>query len=42
VALLGALIALVLEPFAPPGVPIIAAALAALLGLRRPRRIAAG
>jgi predicted branched-subunit amino acid permease len=36
VALLGAVIALVLIPFAPPGVPIIAAALAALLGLRGP------
>lgn len=36
VALLGALIALVLEPFAPAGVPIIAAALAALIGLRSP------
>jgi 4-azaleucine resistance transporter AzlC len=36
VALLGAAIALVLTPFAPPGVPIIAAALAAVLGLRGP------
>jgi 4-azaleucine resistance transporter AzlC len=36
-ALLGAAIALVLVPFAPPGVPIVAAALAALLGLREHR-----
>jgi predicted branched-subunit amino acid permease len=36
VALVGAGIALVLIPFAPPGVPLIAAALAALLGLRGP------
>jgi 4-azaleucine resistance transporter AzlC len=35
VALLGAAIALVLVPFTPAGVPIIAAAAAALLGLRR-------
>jgi 4-azaleucine resistance transporter AzlC len=35
-ALLGAAIALVLVPVAPPGVPIIAAAAAALIGLRRP------
>ena len=35
VALLGAGIALALVPFTPPGVPILAAALAALLGLRR-------
>jgi predicted branched-subunit amino acid permease len=34
-ALAGAAIALALMPFAPPGVPIIAASLAALLGLRR-------
>lgn len=34
-ALLGAGIALALVPFAPPGVPIIAAAAAALLGWRR-------
>ncbi len=34
VALLGAAIALVLTPVAPPGVPIIAAVAAALLGLR--------
>jgi 4-azaleucine resistance transporter AzlC len=36
-ALLGAAIALVLVPFAPPGVPVVAAALAALLGLRERR-----
>ena len=35
VALCGAAIALALVPFAPPGVPILAAAAAALLGLRR-------
>jgi hypothetical protein len=35
VAALGAVIALALVPFTPPGVPILAAALAALLGLRR-------
>ncbi len=35
VALAGAAIAMVLVPFTPPGVPILAAALAALLGLRR-------
>jgi 4-azaleucine resistance transporter AzlC len=34
-ALLGAFIALALMPVAPPGVPIIAASAAALLGLRR-------
>jgi 4-azaleucine resistance transporter AzlC len=34
-ALLGAAIALALTPFTPPGVPIIAAAVACLLGLRR-------
>ena len=34
-ALLGAAIALVLLPSAPPGVPVIAAAAAALVGLRR-------
>jgi predicted branched-subunit amino acid permease len=33
-ALLGAAIALCLVPFAPPGVPIVAASAAALLGLR--------
>src|SRR4051812_46438932 len=33
-ALLGAIIALALVPFAPPGVPIVAASAAALLGLR--------
>ena len=36
-ALLGAAIALVLVPFAPPGIPVVAAALAALLGLRERR-----
>jgi branched chain amino acid efflux pump len=35
VALIGAAIALVLVPFTPPGVPILAASVAALLGLRR-------
>jgi 4-azaleucine resistance transporter AzlC len=35
-ALLGAAIALVLMPFAPPGVPVLAASVAALIGLRRP------
>jgi 4-azaleucine resistance transporter AzlC len=35
VALLGAVIAFALTPVAPAGVPIVAAALAALLGLRR-------
>jgi 4-azaleucine resistance transporter AzlC len=35
-ALLGAGIALALLPFAPPGVPIIAAALGCLVGVRRP------
>jgi predicted branched-subunit amino acid permease len=30
----GAVIALVLMPFAPPGVPVLAASAAALLGLR--------
>jgi 4-azaleucine resistance transporter AzlC len=35
VALLGAALALVLVPFTPPGVPVIAACAAALLGLRR-------
>ena len=35
VAAVGAAIALLLTPIAPPGVPIIAASLAALLGLRR-------
>jgi 4-azaleucine resistance transporter AzlC len=37
-ALLGAAIALALVPFAPAGVPIIAAAAAALIGLVGPRR----
>ena len=36
-ALLGAAIALCLVPFAPPGIPVVAAALAALLGLREQR-----
>ena len=35
-ALLGGAIALVLIPVAPPGVPIVAASLACLLGVRRP------
>lgn len=35
VALTGAVVALALVPFTPPGVPILAAAVAALLGLRR-------
>lgn len=35
VALLGGLIALALAPFTPPGVPVLAASIAALLGLRR-------
>ena len=35
VALLGAVIALALVPFTPAGVPILAAAVAAILGLRR-------
>jgi 4-azaleucine resistance transporter AzlC len=34
-ALLGAAIALVLVPFTPPGIPVVAAAAGALLGLRR-------
>ena len=37
VAALGVAIALALTPFAPPGVPIMAAAAAALLGLATPR-----
>jgi branched chain amino acid efflux pump len=36
-ALLGAGIALALVPFTPPGVPVVAASLAALLGLREKR-----
>jgi predicted branched-subunit amino acid permease len=36
-ALLGAAIAIVLVPFAPPGIPVLAASAAALLGLRRGR-----
>jgi 4-azaleucine resistance transporter AzlC len=39
-AALGALVALVLVPLAPPGVPVIAAGLAALVGLRQPRTTA--
>jgi 4-azaleucine resistance transporter AzlC len=35
VALAGAVVALVLTPIAPPGVPVLAASLAALAGLRR-------
>jgi 4-azaleucine resistance transporter AzlC len=35
VALCGVVVALALVPFTPPGVPILAAAVAALLGLRR-------
>lgn len=34
-AVLGAAIALALVPFAPPGIPVLAASVAALLGLRR-------
>jgi 4-azaleucine resistance transporter AzlC len=34
-ALLGAAIAIALVPFTPPGIPVVAASLAALLGLRR-------
>jgi hypothetical protein len=36
-AALGAAIALVLVPFAPAGVPVLGASVAALVGLRRPR-----
>jgi 4-azaleucine resistance transporter AzlC len=36
-ALLGAALALALVPFVPVGVPVLAASLAALLGLRRPK-----
>jgi 4-azaleucine resistance transporter AzlC len=36
-ALLGAAIALCLVPFTPPGIPVVSAALAALLGLREHR-----
>jgi hypothetical protein len=32
---LGAAVALALVPFAPPGIPVVAASVAALLGLRR-------
>jgi 4-azaleucine resistance transporter AzlC len=35
VALVGAVIALSLVPYAPPGIPVLAAAVAALVGLRR-------
>lgn len=35
VALLGAVVALALVPFTPPGIPVLAASLGALLGLRR-------
>jgi predicted branched-subunit amino acid permease len=35
VAIMAATLALALTPFAPPGVPVIAACAAALLGLRR-------
>jgi branched chain amino acid efflux pump len=35
-AVLGAGVALALVPFAPPGIPVLAASLAALIGLRRP------
>lgn len=35
-ALLGATVALALIPIAPPGVPVIAACIAALIGLARP------
>jgi 4-azaleucine resistance transporter AzlC len=41
VAALGAAIALVLVPFAPPGVPVLVASLGALVGLRRRERPAA-
>jgi 4-azaleucine resistance transporter AzlC len=34
-ALLGAAIAIALVPFTPPGIPVVAASLAALMGLRR-------
>ncbi len=37
VALAGAVIALALVPFTPPGVPVLAASAAALVGLRAPR-----
>ena len=37
-ALLGAAVALALAPFTPPGVPVICACVAALIGLRRPQR----
>jgi 4-azaleucine resistance transporter AzlC len=36
VALAGAVIALGLAPFTPPGVPVLAASIAAVVGLRRP------
>jgi 4-azaleucine resistance transporter AzlC len=42
VAALGALIALALVPVAPPGVPVLVASLAALVGLHRREQAAAG
>jgi len=41
-ALLGAVIALALVPVAPAGVPILAASIAALIGLRVPREVDGG
>ena len=41
VAVLGALIALALVPFAPPGVPVLVGSLAALVGLTRSARVEA-
>jgi 4-azaleucine resistance transporter AzlC len=41
-AVLGAVIALALTPFTPAGVPIVAASLACLIGLRRPRIVDGG
>ncbi len=41
-AVLAALITVALTPFAPPGVPVLAAALAAAIGLRRPSEDGAG
>ncbi|UTI66368.1 AzlC family ABC transporter permease [Paraconexibacter antarcticus] len=41
VALVGALIALALIPFTPAGVPVLAASVAALAGIRRPVAVAA-
>ena len=37
VALAAAAVALILTPVAPPGVPVLAAAAVALVGLRRPK-----